>query len=78
MNKFVCVEKNQPIWCAESESVFRIFPAHQFPEIILNEYLRNTENAIFKWLRERDNKVFKVHVVSLVLSLVFKTGLECF
>jgi hypothetical protein len=43
----------------------------QAPEIILNEYFRNTKNA-----GEGDHKVFyeiKVHVVFLVLSLVFKT-----
>jgi hypothetical protein len=54
------------IWCTEFVSVFKFFSARQVPEIILNEYSRNTENALLAW--ERDHKVFyeiKVQVVPL-------------
>jgi hypothetical protein len=50
----MCVEKNQ----LESESVFRFFPARQAPEIILNEYSNNTENALFKWLGKETTRYF--------------------
>jgi hypothetical protein len=41
----------------EYESVFRFFPVLQVPEIIINEYSKNTENASLSGL-ERDHKVF--------------------
>jgi imidazoleglycerol phosphate synthase glutamine amidotransferase subunit HisH len=41
-----------------SESDFRFFPARQVPEIILNEYSRNTENALFEWLEKETTRYF--------------------
>jgi NADH:ubiquinone oxidoreductase subunit 5 (subunit L)/multisubunit Na+/H+ antiporter MnhA subunit len=54
--------------------VFKFFSARQVSEIFLNKSSKKTENALMA--SERDNKVFpktKVYVISLVLSLVFKT-----
>jgi hypothetical protein len=53
-----------------------LIPDFQVPEIILNESSKNTENALIEWLPKETTKYFpntKVYVVSLDLSLVFKT-----
>jgi hypothetical protein len=50
--------------------------ARQVPEIILSESSKNTENALIEWLPKETTRYFpktKVYVVSLDLSLVFKT-----
>jgi hypothetical protein len=59
-----------------SETVFRFFPAHQVPEIILNKSSKITENAFIEWFRKATTRYFmktNVNVVPFVLSLVFKT-----
>jgi hypothetical protein len=56
--------------------VFGFFPALRVSEIILNESSKNTENAFIEWVWKENTKYFpkiKVCVVSLVLSLVFKS-----
>jgi hypothetical protein len=63
-------------WCVESESVFRFFPACLVPEIFLNTSSKNTENALVEWFQKRKTRYFsktKVHVVSLVVHVIFKT-----
>jgi hypothetical protein len=35
-----------------------IFPARQFPELILNESSKNTEKALIKWLRKETETTF--------------------
>jgi hypothetical protein len=59
------------------DSVFRFFPARQVPEVILNESSKNTENALIECHRKETLRFFflktEVYVVSLALSLVFKT-----
>jgi hypothetical protein len=50
MKKFLSFEK---INNTESESVFIFFPAHQVPEIILNECSKNTENALIEWFEKK-------------------------
>jgi hypothetical protein len=60
------VEKNQRF----------LLSAHQVPEIILNEYSRNTENDLFEWLGKETTRYFtksKYTWFYSVLSLVFKT-----
>jgi hypothetical protein len=65
--------------CAESEFVFRFFPARQIPEIEIENpqwiFLKHWKYP--NWVAlERDHKVFyefQVYKVFLVLSLVFKT-----
>jgi hypothetical protein len=76
-------ESNQiyRFWAADFESVFRFFPARQVSEIILNESSKNTENALIEWLRKEITMFLtktKVYLVSLILSLVFKTGFGIF
>jgi hypothetical protein len=64
-----------------NETVFIFSPARQIPEIILNESSKNTENAFIEWLLKKTIRYFtkiKVYVVSMVLSLVFKTVFEIF
>jgi hypothetical protein len=56
----------------ESKFVVRFFPARQALEKILNEYSRNTENALFELLEKEGI------LVSLVLSQVFKTDFGIF
>jgi hypothetical protein len=48
INKYLCVEKNQRFLLnigALNPSLFSNF-SHQVPEVILNEYSKNTENAL--------------------------------
>jgi hypothetical protein len=63
---------------AESETVFRFFPARQVHEIIFNEYLRNTENALIKWLRKRDQTQSKYTWFLSLWVLSLKRFLESF
>jgi hypothetical protein len=61
---------------ADNDCVLSFFQAHQVSEIILNESYKNTEHALVEWLRNETTRCFtktKIYVVSLVLSLVFKT-----
>jgi hypothetical protein len=61
---------------ADHESDLRFSLARQAPEIILNESSKNTENALIEWLPKETTRYFpkiKVYVVSLDLSLIFKT-----
>jgi hypothetical protein len=56
------------------------FPARQVSEIILNESSKSNENAL-EWLQKATTKYFlksKVYVVSLVSSVVSKTGFGIF
>jgi hypothetical protein len=46
-NKFLCVEKNQRFLLNVGVLSPNLFPARQVSEIILNEYSRNSENALF-------------------------------
>jgi hypothetical protein len=34
----------------------------QVPEIILNEYSRNTENALFKWLGKKTTRYLTIFI----------------
>jgi hypothetical protein len=48
---------------------------------IINESSKNTENALIEWFRKETTRFFmetKVYGVSLILSLVFKTGFRIF
>jgi hypothetical protein len=60
--KISCFKKNQQFllnFGALSPNLFLDFLARQAPEIILNEYSRNTENALFKWLwKETESFIF--------------------
>jgi hypothetical protein len=50
------------------------FSARKVPEIILNEYSKNTENAFIEWLRNETTRYFtktKVYVVSVACSKMF-------
>jgi hypothetical protein len=40
-------------------NVFRLFPARQVPEIILNEYSRNTKNALLSGLEKRAQGILR-------------------
>jgi hypothetical protein len=79
MKKSMYFEKNQQLllnFDADSESFIRFFPARLVPQIILKESSKNTQHALIEWLRKETTRYFtktKVNVVSLVLSLVFKT-----
>jgi hypothetical protein len=42
------IDYTTQLWCAESESVVRLFPARRVPEIIISEYSRNNENTLFE------------------------------
>jgi hypothetical protein len=61
-NKFLCVEKNQRFllnFDALGPNLFlRFLPTRQVPEIILNEYSRNTANALFEWLGKETTRYF--------------------
>jgi hypothetical protein len=60
--------------CVDSEPVFKFFPART--EIVLNESFKKTESALIEYLCKVTSRYFtkiKINVVSLVLSLVFKT-----
>jgi hypothetical protein len=61
-NKFLCVEKNQRFLLnldVLSPNLFlRFLPTRQVPEIILNEYSRNTANALFEWLGKETTRYF--------------------
>jgi hypothetical protein len=62
--------------CADSEPVFRFFPARKVYEITFSESSKNTENAPIEWLQKETTRYFlktKVYVIPSVLSLVFKT-----
>jgi hypothetical protein len=37
---------------------FRFLPVRKIPEIILNEYSRNTDNALFEWLGKQTTRYF--------------------
>jgi hypothetical protein len=59
MNKFVCVEKNQRFLLNYGAlSPDKFFPARQVTDIILNEYSRNTENALVEWLGKETTSYF--------------------
>jgi hypothetical protein len=63
------------------DCVLRFFQARQDFEIILNESSNNIENVHIEWLWKETIKFFtktKVYVVSLFLSLVFKTVFRIF
>jgi hypothetical protein len=60
---------------------FQIFPSTSGFEIIFNESSKNTQNVLIEWLWNEITRTFtktKVYVVSLILSLVFKTVFEIF
>jgi hypothetical protein len=66
---------------ALSPNLFLDFPARQFREIILKKSSKNTQNALIEWLWQESTRYFtkiEVCVVSLVLSLVFKTVFKIF
>jgi hypothetical protein len=63
------------------DSVLSFFPARQVSEIILNESTESTDYALIEWLQTETTKYFlksKVYVVSLVISVVSKTGFGIF
>jgi hypothetical protein len=45
------------IWAADYDCVLGFFPACQVSEIILNESPKNTENAVFEWLRKETTSI---------------------
>jgi hypothetical protein len=68
----VCFRELNPI---DYHCIFEFFPARQVFEIILNESSMSL-NVLIEWLRKDKTKFFtktRVYVVSLMLSLVFKT-----
>jgi hypothetical protein len=68
-------EKNQQFLLNFGALSFKIFPARQFPAIILNISSKNTENALMYGFGKKSKGVsrIKINVVYLVLSLVVKT-----
>jgi hypothetical protein len=68
---------------ANYDSVLSFFLARQVsemdgsPQWILNESSKSTENALIEWLQKDTTNYFpksKVYVVSLIISVVSKTG----
>jgi hypothetical protein len=57
---YVCQQFLLNFGALQSESVFRFFPARQVSEIILNEYSRNTENALSKWLGKETTRYLTI------------------
>jgi hypothetical protein len=73
---FFSFESNQIFLIDFDPLIMILIPDFQVPEIFLNESSKNTENALIEWLPKETTKYFpntKVYVVSLDLSLVFKT-----